>query len=324
MVDGTKSVDADGAAAEPVAVVGEKKAADSEGRATVVEESAVAKKRPTQRAADSDVRSKRSALSEAGRIGVGSVIAAFVAGVLLVAAITAVVVFYRQAHDRDEQLAARDGALSAACALGRDISIYNYDSDIDGWFTRIKSQSTGEFLTQMDSADKYLKESMVRSKVRSTTDKVDCGYESGDKDSAQVIMSMIQTRSNFTDQGGADRALVVLNVTMRRVDGRWLADKMGSPLLSGGPGMPGGVPVPGQQDVGRTATNQPADPNQPAGPNQPAAPNQGAAPNQPAAPNQGAAPNQPVAPNQGVVPNQPAPGQNSQPAPNRSAPQSGN
>ncbi|QIS16828.1 hypothetical protein [Nocardia arthritidis] len=196
-----------------------------------------------------------------------AVVAAFVAGVLLVGAITAVVVFYLQAKDRSDKLAARDDATSAGCAFGRDIATYDYSKDLDGWINKIKSESSGEFLSQYGDAAKLLKDAMVQAKVKSWSDDVLCGYQSGDKDSGKVLISLTEYRANFTQQGSApERALLVLSATMKRDGDKWLVDKLESPQLKGANGgLPSGVPVPSGPDQGQPQQGQPA-PNQPSNP----------------------------------------------------------
>lgn len=196
-----------------------------------------------------------------GRSGSVPLIAAFVAGVLAVAAITAVVVFFLQGKDRGDKLDAIRDATNAACSFGKDVSIYDYSKDLDGYFTKVKAGASGEFLKEFDDATKALKDAMVQAKVKSWVDDVQCGYQSGDKTSANVLVTLTQYRTNFT-QSNPERQFVVVIAQLTKSGDKWLVEKLDSPMLKGaGTGLPG-APAP--------APNAPAGPEgQPAPTEQP-------------------------------------------------------
>ncbi|MFI9507477.1 hypothetical protein [Nocardia sp. NPDC052566] len=185
-------------------------------------------------------------------------IAAFVAGVLLVGAITAVVLFFLQAKNRGDELSARDDALAAGCKFGRDVSLYDYSKDLDAYFDRVKGDSTGEFLSQFSDASKALKDGMTKAQVKSWSDDLLCGYQSGDKDSAKVLVTMTQFRTNFA-QPVPDRGYFVVVATMKRDGDKWLVEKLDSPLTKdqGLGGLPG-APAPNQQAPAQPAPNSQA------------------------------------------------------------------
>ncbi|MCP2291424.1 hypothetical protein ACFYT3_28535 [Nocardia amikacinitolerans] len=172
------------------------------------------------------------------------VIAAFVAGILLVAAVTAVVVFYLQAQKKSDELAAVNDATRAACDFGRDVSVYDYSKDLEGYFTKVKEGSTGEFLKEFTDATTALTDAMVQAQVKSWADDVQCGYQSGDTTEAKVLVTLTQFRTNFTQQQ-PDRQFVVIVADLQNEDGKWKVAKLDSPMLKGGgTGLPGGAPAP--------------------------------------------------------------------------------
>lgn len=186
-------------------------------------------------------------------------IAAFVAGVLAVAAITAVVVFFLQGKDRGDKLDAIREATNTACSFGKDVSIYDYSKDLDGYFTKVKSGASGEFLKEFDDATKALKDAMVQAKVKSWVDDVQCGYQSGDKTSANVLVTLTQYRTNFT-QSNPERQFVVVIAQLTKSGDKWLVEKLDSPMLKGaGTGLPG-APAP---NVPAAPEGQPAPNEQP-------------------------------------------------------------
>ncbi|MET7770417.1 hypothetical protein [Nocardia sp. NPDC005366] len=169
------------------------------------------------------------------------IIAAFVAGILLVAAITAVVVFYLQAQNRGDELAAVEDSTHAACAFGRNVSTYDYSKDLDGYFKTVKEGATGDFLKEFDDASKALSEAMVQAQVKSWVDDVQCGHQSGDSESAKVLVTLTQFRTNFS-QTTPDRQYVVVIADLKNEGGDWKVSKLDSPMLRGsGTGLPGGA-----------------------------------------------------------------------------------
>ncbi|WP_107653458.1 hypothetical protein [Nocardia suismassiliense] len=209
-------------------------------------------------AADKKPAAEKKAASEAGATASGPagakrsaslpLIAAFAAGVLAVAAITAVVVFFLQGKDRGEKLDAIRDSTQAACTFGKDVSVYDYTKNLDDYFTKVKSGASGEFLKEFDDATKALKDAMVQAQVKSWVDDVQCGYQSGDKTEAKVLVTLTQFRTNFT-QSTPERQFVVVVAQLTKSGDKWLVEKLDSPMLKGaGTGLPGapGAPVPGE------------------------------------------------------------------------------
>ncbi|MFI7004060.1 hypothetical protein [Nocardia sp. NPDC050175] len=187
-------------------------------------------------------------------------IAAFVAGVLAVAAITAVVVFFLQGKDRGEKIDAIHDSTAAGCNFGKDVSSYDYTKNLDDYFTKVKSGASGEFFKEFDDATKALKDAMVQAQVKSWVDDVQCGYQSGDKSEAKVLVTLTQFRTNFT-QTTPERQFVVVIAQLTKSGDKWLVEKLDSPMLKGaGTGLPG-APAPGAPAPGAPA---PAPGGQPA------------------------------------------------------------
>ncbi|MBF6213631.1 hypothetical protein IU433_12745 [Nocardia puris] len=185
-----------------------------------------------------------------GRSNLLPVIAAFVAGILLVAAVTAVVAFYMQAQQKKDELAAVREATAAGCAFGRTVSEYDYANNLQAYFDKVKNDSTGEFLQEFGDATTALADAMNQAQVKSWVDDVQCGYQSGDTSEAKVLVTLTQFRTNFS-QPQPDRQFVVIIADMRHEDGRWKVAKLDSPMLRGmGTGLPGApaeTPAPGEQ-----------------------------------------------------------------------------
>ncbi|MEV0356157.1 hypothetical protein AB0H71_08845 [Nocardia sp. NPDC050697] len=174
-------------------------------------------------------------------------VAAFTAGIFAVAAVTAVVVFWRQADQRGAELDAVTESKSAACEFGRAVSEYDYSKNLDQYFQTVKSGATGDFLKEFSDAQQALTDAMTQAQVKSWTDDVQCGWQSGDDTTARVLVTLTQYRTNFT-QPAPDRQYVVVIADLEKSGDKWLVGKLDSPMLRGaGSGLPGGTgtPAPG-------------------------------------------------------------------------------
>lgn len=171
-------------------------------------------------------------------------IAAGVAGVVAVGAITAGVVFFLQNSSKAEKLDAIAESTQAACDYGNVLANYDYASDLDGYIEEMKAGATGDYLKEFSDASEALKGAMVQAQVKSRGEDVQCGYLSGSTSDVKALVTMTQYRSNFT-QPGEDRMNFALEMTLERNDdGKWLVSKMDSPLLKGSPGAPAPGPAP--------------------------------------------------------------------------------
>ncbi|GAB2649689.1 hypothetical protein [Nocardia goodfellowii] len=252
---------ADEAATEKIAATDKDKAAEpvEAETAAVTAKPDLAKKPAEAAGADVPKASDSSTGSERRSSNLVPVIAAFAAGILLVAAATAVTMFYLQASKKSDELAAIDTATKTACAFGRDVSTYDYSKDLPGYFSKVKEGATGEFLKEFDDASKALNDAMVQAQVKSWTDNVECGYQSGDTSQAKVLVTLANYRTNFT-QANPDRQYVAIVADLQYTDGKWKVSKLDSPMLKGA-----GAALPGTTDPGPQAnTPAPAPSGEPA------------------------------------------------------------
>ncbi|MFI6871096.1 hypothetical protein [Nocardia sp. NPDC050406] len=175
------------------------------------------------------------------------IIGAFVAGVLLVAAIATGVWFFLQNRTHENELNARDEAKAAACEFGKAVS--NYDSkNLEDYFKNVNSMSTGQWGQFFGGASDALKQAMQSVNARSTLDEIHCAYESGDEEKAKVVLIITQVRSNSVVQQ-PDMLTVSGVADLEKKDGKWLVANFDSPALkglapTGGSGQPTEQPAP--------------------------------------------------------------------------------
>lgn len=163
----------------------------------------------------------------------GPIIAAFVAGVLLVAAVTAVVVFYRQASNRGDELDARAAATAAACEYGKLISTYDPQT-IDDYLKKVDAASAGDWKDQFAKLGQDLKGVVIDAKATSTTYDMQCGFQSGDTESANVLVVIGQTTTNVNIAAAnkpPSKVELVVVAGLRKVGDKWLVDKFDLPIL---------------------------------------------------------------------------------------------
>ncbi|UFS94541.1 hypothetical protein [Nocardia huaxiensis] len=158
-------------------------------------------------------------------------LAAVVAGVLLVAAIATAAALGWQSHSRGNQLSERDSATEAACDFGRVVSIYD-DKSMDNFISQVKERSTGQFLDNFQSTADALKDVMVSVQGKSSLAEIHCAWQSGDENKATVIMLISQVRQNSLMQS-PDRLTLPVVAELEKKDGKWLMANFDSPALKG-------------------------------------------------------------------------------------------
>ncbi|MBF6178695.1 hypothetical protein [Nocardia otitidiscaviarum] len=158
-------------------------------------------------------------------------IAAFTAGVLLVAAIATGVWFFLQNRTHENELAARDEATAAACEFGKAVSSYDA-ANLGDYFDNVKSRSTGQWGQFFSGAADTLETAMKSVNARSTLDEIHCAYESGDENKASIVLIITQVRSNSVVPQ-PDMLTVPGVAEMEKKDGKWLVANFDSPTLKG-------------------------------------------------------------------------------------------
>lgn len=184
--------------------------------------------------AKSGAKSEAPAKSErpaAGGRGSRQLIVLVAAGVVLAAALGAVVLFYLQANNRQEELDTRAAATKAACDFGYAFTNFSAEK-IDDYLKRVSDSSTGEWKTWVDQSGQALKTAVVEKQISSVANEVQCGFQSGDERAAKVVLVIDQTFRNPSSQGAGDRGTLAAVVDMENSDGRWLVAKFDTPAVT--------------------------------------------------------------------------------------------
>lgn len=185
-------------------------------------------------------------------------IAAGIAGVVAVGAITAGVVFFLQNSNKADKLDAIADSTKAACDYGNILANYDYSQNLDAYIESMKAGATGDYLKEFSDASEALKGAMVQAQVKSRGEDVQCAYISGSTDDVKAMVTMTQYRTNFT-QPEADRMMFAIEMTLERSgDGKWLVSKLDSPLLKNSSVPGGGATAPGASGSQAPTTPAPA------------------------------------------------------------------
>ncbi|MET9489081.1 hypothetical protein [Nocardia sp. NPDC006630] len=197
------------------------------------------------------------------------VLALIAAGVVLIAAVAAGVVFWLKADDRKTEMSERDSATATACDFGTTVT--NYDAaHLDDYFTNVKNLSTGDFAKMFNSTTDGLRDAMVSVKVKSTLSEIHCGWVSGDSDKAKVMVVLTQNR---TSQLAAqpDSLTIGAIAEMEKDGGKWKVANFDNLPSQGNnaqnPLVPGGAPSGSGQPTAPAPSGAPAPaPTTPAAP----------------------------------------------------------
>lgn len=159
------------------------------------------------------------------------IISAFAAGVVLVAAITAVAAFWMKADDRQGQLDARDDSTRAACDFGKAVASYDA-KDLGAYFKAVDEKSTGEWGKFFTDAQETLQQAMEKVQAKSKLDEIHCAWESGNDTEANVVLVITQEQTNQVVPQPSTMTIPGV-AHMEKHDGQWLVAKFDSPVTKG-------------------------------------------------------------------------------------------
>ncbi|KAA0019441.1 hypothetical protein [Antrihabitans cavernicola] len=161
---------------------------------------------------------------------VSLLIGAGLGALLLIAAIASAVFFYLRYDEKNQILDANESARQAACAYGTVLGNYDYQN-LDKYFAGVLDGAAGDFKKDFNDTSKDFKDVLTQGQVKTSTNDVQCAIKSGDKDHAEAIVVVGQTITSLGTQNQPQPTQISMVMSMDNVDGRWLTDKLSSPLL---------------------------------------------------------------------------------------------
>ncbi|WP_245672156.1 hypothetical protein [Nocardia anaemiae] len=153
------------------------------------------------------------------------------AALLLAAAVASTVVFYLQNKDNKAIVTAHEDARLAACQYAPVLADYDA-KNLDKYFAAVLDGATGDWKRQFDSTSRELRDVLTQGEVVSKVNDVQCAIKSGDTTSAEAIVVIGQTITSMGTQGKPAPGQLSMVMRLEKVDGRWLVNKVNSPLAT--------------------------------------------------------------------------------------------
>lgn len=174
--------------------------------------------------------------------GLLPVVAAFVAGVVLVALVAAGVVYFRAFQHNRGELAAQEQSTRAACDFARATNTYDYQGDLDGFMQAMKDGATDDVVSSLEQNWDVLRQLLTESKVKSWVDEATCGFQSGDEKSAKVLVNIGLMKTNSVTPE-PKRQDIAVTASLEKDGDRWIVNQWELAMLAGVGGQ-GGQPAP--------------------------------------------------------------------------------
>ncbi|MFE3544764.1 hypothetical protein ACFXK0_17535 [Nocardia sp. NPDC059177] len=153
------------------------------------------------------------------------------AAVVLGAAVASSVYFFVDGKGSEDLLAAHEEAREAACHYGPVLA--DYDSkNLDTYFEAVLDGATGDWKKQFESTSTELRDALTQGEVVSKSTDVQCALRSGDEHAAQTIVVIGTTISSLGTEHQAKPGQLSMVLDLRNEDGRWLVEKVNSPLTT--------------------------------------------------------------------------------------------
>ncbi|MGW5754527.1 hypothetical protein [Nocardia rhamnosiphila] len=188
--------------------------------------------------------------------GLLPVVAAFVAGVVLVALVAAGVVYFRAFQQNRGELAAQDQSTRAACDFARATNTYDYQGDLDGFMQAMKDGATDNVVSSLEQNWDVLRQLLTESKVKSWVDEATCGFQSGDEKSAKVLVNIGLMKTNSVTPE-PKRQDIAVTASLEKDGDRWIVNQWELAMLAGIGGQ-GGQPAPSGPAPAAPEGGQPA------------------------------------------------------------------
>lgn len=184
--------------------------------------------------------------------GMAPMIGAFVAGVVLVALVATGIVYFQQSRERGAELAAQDESARAACEYARITNTYDYSKSLDDYLGKAKQGATENVIKMLEQNWTVMRQLLAESKVTSAVSDASCGWQSGDTESAKVLVKVVLDTTN-SNNPVPRRSGIAVSAGLQKSGDKWLVNKWDLVVQ----------PTPTAPQQGQPAPNPPA-PEQPA------------------------------------------------------------
>ncbi|GAD85245.1 hypothetical protein FEK33_12650 [Nocardia asteroides NBRC 15531] len=151
--------------------------------------------------------------------------------ILLGASLAASVFLFFEGQESKDLLTAQQQAREAACRYAPVLA--DYDSkNLDTYFAAVLDGATGDWKKQFDSTSTELREVLSQGEVVSKVTDTQCAIRTGDEESAEAIVVIGQTISSLGTEHKPKPGQLSMVLRLHNDDGRWLVEKVNSPLTT--------------------------------------------------------------------------------------------
>jgi Mce-associated membrane protein len=151
------------------------------------------------------------------------------AAIVLGASVAASVYLFVENKDSKDLLSAQQQAREAACHYGPVLADYDSKS-LDTYFRAVLDGATGDWKKQFESTSAELRDALTQGEVVSKSTDTQCALRSGDETAAEAIVVIGTTISSLGTEHKAKPGQLSMMLSLRNDDGRWLVEKVNSPL----------------------------------------------------------------------------------------------
>ncbi|WP_174550319.1 hypothetical protein [Nocardia coubleae] len=153
------------------------------------------------------------------------------AAVVLGASVASSVILFLENKESKDLLAAQQGAREAACRYAPVLADYDSKS-LDGYFQAVLDGATGDWKKQFEATSTELREALTQGQVTSKATDTQCALRTGDEDSAEAIVVIGTTISSLGTEHKAKPGQLSMVMSLHNDGGRWLVEKVNSPLTA--------------------------------------------------------------------------------------------
>ncbi|MEV6657544.1 hypothetical protein [Nocardia fluminea] len=151
--------------------------------------------------------------------------------IVLGASVATSVFLFVENKNSTDLLDAQQQAREAACHYAPALADYDSKS-LDTYFKAVLDGATGDWKKQFESTSTELRDALTQGEVVSKVTDTQCALRSGDENSAEAIVVIGTTIASLGTEHKPKPSQLSMVFNLRNDDGRWLVEKVNSPLTS--------------------------------------------------------------------------------------------
>ncbi|MFC9473341.1 hypothetical protein ACWF99_04980 [Nocardia sp. NPDC055002] len=151
--------------------------------------------------------------------------------IVLGASVATSVFLFVENKNSTDLLEAQQQAREAACHYAPALAEYDSKS-LDTYFKAVLAGATGDWKKQFESTSTELRDALTQGEVISKVTDTQCALRSGDENSAEAIVVIGTTISSLGTEHKPKPSQLSMVFNLHNDDGRWLVEKVNSPLTS--------------------------------------------------------------------------------------------